>query len=104
MIYKPRHKKTGKIKYVILIPGSGEQTRYSPYYISFGYLLAKNGFGVLLYDKRGTGSSGGSWLTASLNDLADDAVAGLNYLESRKDLNISEIGFLGTSQGAGSRL
>ncbi|HKJ81487.1 MAG TPA: alpha/beta hydrolase, partial [Ignavibacteriaceae bacterium] len=51
-----------------------------------------------IYDKRGTGSSGGSWLTASLNDLTGDAFAAVNYLKSQKEIDTNRIGFWGISQ------
>lgn len=97
VLLKPRN--TEPAKYVVLIHGSGDQYRETPYYISLGHLLTKNGFGVLLYDKRGVGKSGGNYITASFDDLAGDAIAGADYLRKRKDLRVSKIGFLGTSQG-----
>jgi len=99
MLYHPRNIIKNPVNYVILVHGSGAQDRFSPYYISLGYSLAKNGFGVLLYDKRGTGLSSGNFETSSMEELADDAVAALNYLKNRKDIKKAEIGFLGTSQG-----
>jgi len=99
MLYQPKHALGFPPKYVILIHGSGAQDRYSPYYISLGYSLAKRGIGVLLFDKRGTGLSTGNFEISSMQDLAGDAVAALNYLKNRSDIEKSEIGFLGTSQG-----
>ena len=99
MLYQPRNQIGKPLNYVILVHGSGAQDRFSPYYISLGYSLAKNGFGVLLYDKRGTGLSSGNFESSSMEDLADDALAALNYLKDREDIKKSEIGFLGTSQG-----
>ena len=91
---------TGKVvPYVILIHGSDYQDRNTPYYHSLGYSLATKGIGVLLYDKRGCGKSTGKWETSDFSDFANDAVSALQYLKNRKDLNISKIGFLGTSQG-----
>lgn len=87
------------IPYVVLVHGSDYQDRNTPYYHSLGYALASNGIGVLLYDKRGCGGSGGNWESASLFDLAEDAVAALNYLAQREDLAVSRTGLLGTSQG-----
>jgi len=81
------------------VHGSGAQDRYSPYYISLGHNLTRNGFGVLLYDKRGTGKSSGNFETASIENLADDAVAAYNYLKTLIGVNENKIGFLGTSQG-----
>ncbi len=99
MLYNPKNRLGQPVNYVIIVHGSGAQDRFSPYYISLGYSLAKNGFGVLLYDKRGTGLSSGNFESASMEDLANDAVAAMNYLENRKDIKKLEIGFLGTSQG-----
>lgn len=99
MLYHPKKRTKKTLKYVVLVHGSGAQDRYSPYYISLGYDLAKNGFGVLLYDKRGTGLSSGNFESSSFEDLADDALAAFQYLKKRKDTKKSKIGFLGTSQG-----
>ena len=99
MLYTPRDGFKGISKYVILVHGSGAQDRYSPYYISLGHSLSQLGFGVLLYDKRGTGRSSGSFETASMEDLAGDAVAAYNYLKTVVGENGTAIGFLGTSQG-----
>jgi pimeloyl-ACP methyl ester carboxylesterase len=85
--------------WVVLIHGSGESDRKSAYYHSLGYALAERGIGVLLYDKRGCGKSSGDWMTASMQDLADDAVAALEFLEDNERGRISKAGFLGTSQG-----
>ncbi|MGE0567008.1 MAG: alpha/beta hydrolase family protein [Bacteroidia bacterium] len=99
MLYHPVQSNNTNTKYVILVHGSGAQNRFSPYYISLGYALSKRGFGVLLYDKRGTGKSTGDYLTASMQDLAGDANAAMKYLRNRNDLKIDEVGYLGTSQG-----
>lgn len=99
MLYTPQNGFKGSEKYIILVHGSGEQDRYSPYYISLGYSLSQRGFGVLLYDKRGTGASSGNFETATMEDLANDAVAAYNYINDLNGKNDTEIGFLGTSQG-----
>ncbi len=98
VIFKPINSDK-PIPYVILIHGSDYQDRNTPYYHSLGYTLASNGIGVLLYDKRGCGKSSGNLEQSTFTDLADDAVAALQFLKNRKDLSISKIGFLGTSQG-----
>jgi uncharacterized protein len=84
---------------VVLVHGSGETVRATGYYYSLAYNLAERGVGVLLYDKRGCGKTTGDYSTASFNDLANDAIAAVRYLRSRKDLAITKIGLLGTSQG-----
>lgn len=81
---------------VVFLHGSGPMTRegFRPY----AEELAKLGVASLLYDKRGTGSSGGSWLTASLDDLAGDALAAVHFLEAQDGIDPGRIGFWGISQ------
>lgn len=96
-LFKPKAKK--KYPIVVLVHGSGMVERSTGYYYSLAYNLAEKGIGVLLYDKRGCGKTTGNYERASFKDLADDVVAGVQYLKARKDLTISKIGLLGTSQG-----
>ena len=85
-----------KVPAIVFLHGSGPMTRagFKPYAQEF----AKLGFASLFYDKRGTGSSGGSWLTASLNDLTGDALAAVDFLKSQKEVDAKRIGFWGISQ------
>jgi pimeloyl-ACP methyl ester carboxylesterase len=98
VLYKPQRSAV-PAPYVILIHGSGNQDRNTPYYHSLGYTLASKGVGVLLYDKRGCGKSTGNFETCDFPDLAKDAVTAFQYIRNRPDLNARKIGFLGTSQG-----
>jgi pimeloyl-ACP methyl ester carboxylesterase len=79
--------------------GSGPEGRQRAAYHSNGYFFARLGFLTLIYDKRGVGSSTGDFQTASLEDLADDALAGVHLLQTRKDVIGSRIGMTGVSQG-----
>ncbi len=59
------------------------------------------GFACLSYDKRGVGDSGGKYLGRLKIDiplLASDVVAGVNYLNTRNEVDSSRIGLLGVSQ------
>ena len=99
LVFTPKDVKD-KIPYVVLVHGSGSQDRFSPYYISLGHLLAINGIGALLYDKRGTGNSTGDFREATFEELAEDAVNAVEFLRSHKnDFLVGNIGLLGTSQG-----
>jgi pimeloyl-ACP methyl ester carboxylesterase len=53
----------------------------------------------LIYDKRGVGRSSGDWQRSSFEDLAGDAVAGVNYLLTQPEISKSHIGLMGSSQG-----
>jgi pimeloyl-ACP methyl ester carboxylesterase len=81
---------------VVFLHGSGPYQRsgFRPYAEEF----AKLGVASLFFDKRGTGSSGGSWTTSSLDDLANDAVAAIEYLKSQEEIDPKRIGFWGISQ------
>jgi dienelactone hydrolase len=91
-------KGTGRHPAVILIHGAGGTipTREFGYWSSY---FAGHGLAVLAFDKRGGGASTGDANTATYEDLADDVVAGLTYLQSRRDIAPDRIGFYGTSNG-----
>lgn len=83
---------------VVFLHGSGPMTRegFRPYAEAF----ARLGVASLAFDKRGTGSSGGSWTTSSLDDLAGDALAAVEYLKAEETVDPARIGFWGVSQAA----
>lgn len=61
-------------------------------------VLARHGYGVLLYDDRGHGRSGGAGMDFGWwGDL--DVAAAISYLESRPDVEPGRIGVLGLSMG-----
>jgi pimeloyl-ACP methyl ester carboxylesterase len=53
----------------------------------------------LVYDKRGSGISTGDWKLSSYDDLANDAIAGIDLLASRPDIDAKRIGLHGHSEG-----
>lgn len=54
---------------------------------------------ALIYDKRGVGESTGDWRTANLDDLANDLLAGVRLLKTRRDIDPRRIAAVGHSQG-----
>ena len=96
-IYKPFG--TGPYPLVVLIHGSDVQTRRTTYIRSLVYVLTKNHIGVVVFDKRGTGSSGGNMQAAGFDDLANDVSACIRYIGQRKDLPVTKLGLFATSQG-----
>ena len=82
---------------VVLIHGSGAEDRdYLGPWVGF---FVSQGLAVLSYDKRGVRDSGGDWKKADFDDLAGDALAGVQLLRSRADVDASRIGLFGISQG-----
>src|SRR6266550_9284965 len=82
---------------VVLLHGSGALNRYS--FGPFPDFFLSRGYAVLVYDKRGTGSSNGSLEKSTFADLAADGRAAVNFLKGRKGINVRQIGLCGSSQG-----
>ena len=80
---------------VIVVPGAGS-TRASV--IAQGAVLAQRGYGVLLMDNRGHGTSGGTAMDFGWWGEGDLAGA-VTYLESRRDIHTGRIAILGESMG-----
>jgi pimeloyl-ACP methyl ester carboxylesterase len=96
--------KSGKYPVVVLISGSGPQNRdeeifdHKPFLILADH-LTRNGIGVLRYDDRGVGQSTGKFETATSLDFSYDAQSAIQYLKTRKDIDTTEIGIMGHSEG-----
>ena len=82
---------------VIFTHGSGPDSR-APYK-DWALRFVKKGVAALIYDRGGVGKSTGEWRPASMENLADDALAGLNLLKGRSDIDMQKIGIAGHSQG-----
>ncbi len=61
-------------------------------------VLARHGYGVLLYDLRGHGESGGNVRAFGWKDI-EDVRAALEFLSNREEVNPNRIGILGFSIG-----
>jgi pimeloyl-ACP methyl ester carboxylesterase len=81
---------------VILVHGSERDSAREFY--SLQRLLPAEGVGVFVYDKRGTGASGGTY-TQDFGILADDAVAALREAQRLAGQRAGRIGYQGGSQG-----
>ncbi len=81
-----------------IILNHGARSGYTREFIRpFVERFTRDGFAVLIYDKRGTGGSGGHWTDASLEDQADDAIAAAKYLRTRTQVDPNRIGLWGVS-------
>jgi fermentation-respiration switch protein FrsA (DUF1100 family) len=94
----------GPFPAVLLITGSGPQNRdeellgHKPFLILADH-LTRHGIAVLRVDDRGVGGSTGSTPESTTADFAEDALAGVGYLKSRKEVNPKQIGLIGHSEG-----
>jgi pimeloyl-ACP methyl ester carboxylesterase len=94
----------GPFPAVVLLTGSGPQNRdeelfgHKPFLVLSDY-LTRRGIAVLRADDRGVGGSGGDFKTCTTADFAGDALAGVEYLMSRKEIDPKRIGLVGHSEG-----
>lgn len=92
----------GPFTAVILVSGSGPQNRneellgHKPFLVLADY-LTRNGIAVLRYDDRGVAESTGNFASATSEDFASDAIAAIEFLKARNDIN--KIGIAGHSEG-----
>ena len=84
---------------VVILHGSGPETRRGPGYRVHANAFVRSGFAVLLYDKRGTGDSGGDFEAHRYRDFIADAASAVHYLASREDIDSGRIGLNGHSEG-----
>jgi predicted dienelactone hydrolase len=87
----------GRYPAIFLLQGSGPIDRDGESFYADHF--ARHGVVTLVYDKRGTGRSGGDYRQESLDDFAADALAGVRYLQGRPDVNAKRIGLYGRSHG-----
>lgn len=82
---------------IVLIHGSNDEDRdhLDPW---VGFFVSR-GLAVLSYDKRGVRDSTGDWKRAGFEELAGDALAGVELLKRRKTIDAKRIGLFGISQG-----
>lgn len=89
---------------VVLISGSGAQDRdetifeHRPFFVIADY-LTQNGIAVLRVDDRGVGGSEGNIQEATSEDFASDVSAGIEFLKTRTEINHTQIGLIGHSEG-----
>jgi pimeloyl-ACP methyl ester carboxylesterase len=89
---------------VVLITGSGPQNRDEEVFGMKPFRLiadafTRKGIAVLRCDDRGVGGSTGSTPQSSSADFADDALAEVQYLKGRPEIDKARIGLLGHSEG-----
>ena len=83
---------------VVMLHGSGPESRSGPGYRVLTNAIVRAGVAVLFYDKRGTGDSGGDFETATYADFIADAIAAVRFLAERDDIDTTRIGLHGNSE------
>ena len=87
---------TAKVPVVVLVHGSEPDSALTGY--SLQRVLPAMGIGAFVYDKRGTGVSGGSY-TQDFGVLADDVDAAVAEVRSLAGARLGRIGLQGGSEG-----
>lgn len=83
---------------IILLHGAERAERTRFVYPMLANVFLQRGFAVLVYDKRGAGESGGNFETNTFEQLVADAVAAIELLRRRENIDPSGIGLFGASQ------
>jgi len=90
-----------RVPIVVLLHGSEHESALTDYSLQTYFLqrmLPAEGVGAFVYDKRGTGKSGGHY-TQDFSLLADDAVAALRKARELAGTRLGRIGYQGGSEG-----
>ena len=94
----------GPFPAVVLITGSGSQDRnesllsHQPFLVLADY-LTRRGIAVLRADDRGMGGTSKGGPNDTTENYAADALAGVEFLKARKEINAKQIGLIGHSEG-----
>lgn len=91
--------KTTYDKVVIIVPGTGEDTRDN--HFKLAQILLENGIGVFRYDERGLSLSEGDYYAQKYanNEMTDDLMAIFNQVKSEEALQGKQLGLIGHSLG-----
>jgi uncharacterized protein len=100
-----RPKGAGPFPAVVMIAGSGPQTRDEAVeghkiFLVIADRLTRAGIAVLRYDKRGVGESKGSYATATTTDFTADAEAAVAWLRDQPGIAKGKLGLIGHSEGS----
>ena len=85
-----------KVPVVVLVHGSEHDSALDSYALQ--RMFPAQGIGAFVYDKRGTGVSGGTY-TQSFEVLAKDAIAAMNEAKRLAGARLGRIGYQGGSEG-----
>lgn len=80
---------------VVLVHTAGKEPRDAVRY--YADIFARNGMAALIYDKRGVNQSQGDSAQGDIRTLANDAIAGVQFL--REKAKLQRVGLFGISEG-----
>lgn len=93
---------TSPVAAFMMLHGSERGTRENFSNKLMAHYMISHGFAILNYDKRGVGDSDGRYqesaTAANLQRHAEDAIAGVEYLAARAEIDATRIGLIGFSQ------
>jgi pimeloyl-ACP methyl ester carboxylesterase len=95
---------SGPFPAALLITGSGPEDRdeaifgHKPFWVIADY-LTRRGIAVLRLDDRGVGKSTGNSTMTTVEEMAGDVLAGVQFLKRRKEIDAGHIGVIGHSEG-----
>ena len=89
----------GRVPAVIAFHAASSPTRDSPLYGHLAEMLPALGIAVFVFDRRGSGKSGGTLENSDYTMLADDGIGAQRMLAQDPNIDPRRIGFWGLSQG-----
>ena len=89
---------TAPVPAVIQLHGAERATRKRFIYRMQANVFLGRGIAVLTYDKRGAGESGGDYEKTTYAQLVADAVAAVQLLRQRSEIDPAKIGLVGASE------
>ena len=97
----------GPVPAVLMLQGSGRTDRDDnakalavDVFPQLSAAIERAGFATFRYDKRGVGGSAGDYFSSDFDDLLTDAVAAVEWLRARAEVDASRVIALGHSEGA----
>lgn len=84
---------------IVVTHAAAAPLRELPLYRHLKEMLPAIGIAVFIYDRRGSGKSGGDLQTSDYNVLADDAIAAVRLLKADSRIDPKRVGIWGLSQG-----
>lgn len=83
---------------VVILHGAGPGTRGDAGYRALARTILDAGLAVLVYDKRGSGDSGGEFRSDGYDDFIADGRAAVQALAVRPNIDATRIGLVGASE------